>query len=217
MKRRSLPVAAALAASAALLLTACGGGDDKSSDNDKIAGADVSAPASSDSPDASDDTAERPTMQLPDDVTETFEGWKTGDDTEDAVLADAGHAQTSVTYAITQGDPDSAALSFYQTGTALAGSQDWVKGIVDTGLTYSGTVRYYDPDISVFDKKTAGVSYCADESKAYNKNRKTQKVDKVPASDQSYVLYSTRLEKNAKGIWQTTKLESERGNKKCVR
>ncbi|MGW5090016.1 hypothetical protein [Streptomyces sp. 067-1] len=216
MKRRSLPVAAALAASAALLLTACGGGDDKSSDNDKIAGADVSAPASSDSPDASSDTAERPTMKLPDDVTETFEGWKTGDPTEDAVLADAGHAQTSVTYAITQGDPDSAALSFYQTGTALAGSQDWVKGIVDTGLTYSGTVRYYDPDISVFDKKTAGVSYCADESKAYNKNRKTQKVDKVPATDQSYVLYSTRLEKNAKGIWQTTKLESERGNEKCV-
>ncbi|MFE2436135.1 hypothetical protein [Streptomyces sp. NPDC059409] len=216
MKRRSLPVAAALAASAALLLTACGGGDDKSSDNDKIAGADVSAPASSDSPDASVDTVKRPTMKLPDDVTETFEGWKTGDDTEDAVLADAGHAQTAVTYAITQGDPESAALSFYQTGTALAGSQDWVKGIVDTGLTYSGAVRYYDPDISVFDKKTAGVSYCADESKAYNKNRKTQKVDKVPATDQSYVLYSTRLEKNPKGIWQTTKLESERGNKKCV-
>ncbi|MET9351680.1 hypothetical protein ABZY14_01480 [Streptomyces sp. NPDC006617] len=217
MKRRSLPVAAALAASAALLLTACGSGDDKSSDNDKIAGADVSAPATSSSPDASGDTAERPTMKLPDDVTETFEGWKTGDAAEDAVLTDAGHAQTAVTYAITQGDPDSAALSFYQSGAALAGSQDWVKGVVDAGLTYSGTVGYYAPDISVLDKKTAGVSYCADESKAFNKNRKTQKVDKVPATAQSYVLYSTRLEKNAKGVWQTTKLESERGNKKCVR
>ncbi|MFJ6690116.1 hypothetical protein [Streptomyces sp. NPDC091294] len=216
MKRRSLPVAAALAASAALLLTACGGGDDKSSDNDKIAGADVSAPATSGSPSASGDTAERPTMKLPDDVTEAFEGWKTGDTTEDAVMADAGHAQTAVTYAITQGDPESAALGFYQSGTALAGSQDWVKGIVDAGLTYSGTVRYYAPDVSVLDEKTAGVSYCADESKAFNKNRKTQKVDKVPATDQSYVLYSTRLEKNAKGVWQTTKLESERGNKKCV-
>jgi hypothetical protein len=212
-----LPVAAALAASAALLLTACGGGDDKSSDNDKIAGADVSAPATSGSPDASSDTTERPTMELPDDVTETFEGWKSGDATEAAVLTDAGHAQTAVTYAITQGDPESAALSFYQSGTALAGSRDWVKGIIDAGLTYSGAVRYYNPDISVFDKKTAGVSYCADESKAYNKNRKTQKVDKVPATDQSYVLYSTRLQKNAKGVWQTTKLDSERGNKKCVR
>ena len=39
MKRRSLPVAAALTATAALLLTACGSGDDKSGDNDKIAGA----------------------------------------------------------------------------------------------------------------------------------------------------------------------------------
>ena len=43
MRRRSLPVAAALAATAALLLTACGSGDDKSSDNDKIAGAEQGA------------------------------------------------------------------------------------------------------------------------------------------------------------------------------
>ncbi|WP_328562069.1 hypothetical protein [Streptomyces coelicoflavus] len=216
VKRRSLPVAAALAASAALLLTACGGGDDKSSDNDKIAGADQSAPATSAVPDASGDTVERPTMKLPDDVTEGFEGWKTGDAAEDAVLADAGRAQTAVTYAITQGDPESSALSFYQSGTALASSQDWVKGVVDAGLTYSGAVRYYAPDVSMGGKDTAGVSYCADESKAYNKNRKTQEVDKVPATDQSFVLYSTRLEKNAEGVWQTTKLESERGNGKCV-
>jgi hypothetical protein len=43
LKRRSLPVAAALTATAALLLTACGSGDDKSSTNDKIAGAEQSA------------------------------------------------------------------------------------------------------------------------------------------------------------------------------
>ncbi|MFG3075284.1 hypothetical protein [Streptomyces sp. NPDC048225] len=215
MKRRPLPVTAALAASAAPMLTACGSGDD-GSDNDKIAGADVSASPTSAASSASGGTAERPPMKLPDDVTETFQGWKAGDATEDAALADAGHAQTAVTHAITQGDPEAAALNFYQSGAALAGSQDWVKGIVDAGLTYSGTVRYYAPSISVVGKDTAGVSYCADESKAYNKNRKTQKVDKVPATDQSYVLYNTRLKKNAEGVWQTTKLESERGNEKCV-
>ncbi|THC56947.1 hypothetical protein E7X38_11730 [Streptomyces sp. Akac8] len=155
-------------------------------------------------------------MTLPEDVEERFEGWKTGDATKDAVLADAGRAQTAVTYAVTKGDPKSPALSFYQSGTALAGSQDWVKGIVDAGLTYSGSVRYFAPEISVFDKESAGVSYCADESKAYNKDRKTNKVDKTPATDDSFVLYSTRLEKNDEGVWQTTKLESERGNKKCV-
>jgi hypothetical protein len=156
-------------------------------------------------------------MNLPKDVKETFEGWTTGDAAKDEILADAGLAQSAVTYAVTQGDPESPALSFYQADSALAGSRDWVKGIVDSGFTYHGAVRYYAPDISVFDKKSAGVSYCADESKAFNKNRKTNKIDKTPASDDSFVLYSTRLEKNSSGVWQTTKLESERGNKTCLR
>jgi hypothetical protein len=155
-------------------------------------------------------------MALPGDVVETFEGWKTGDATQDAVLTDAGRAQTAVTYAVTQGDPESPALSFYQSGTALAGSRDWAKGIVDAGLTYSGTVRYHSPHISVFDKRSAGVSYCADESKAFNKHRATNKVDKAPVTKDAYVLYSTRLEMNREGIWQTTKLESQRGNKTCT-
>ncbi len=44
-------------------------------------------------------------MTLPEDVEERFEGWKTGDATKDAVLADAGRAQTAVTYAVTKGTP----------------------------------------------------------------------------------------------------------------
>ncbi|GAA4302326.1 lipoprotein [Streptomyces venetus] len=217
MKRRPLPVAVALTATAALLLTACGSGDDKSGGNDKIAGADSAESTSPTPPNASEDDVKRPSMKLPKDVKEAFEGWTTGDATKDAVLADAGRAQSAVTYAVTQGEPESSALSFYQAGSALAASQDWVKGIVDSGLTYYGSVRYYAPDISVFDKKSAGVSYCADESKAFNKNRKTNKIDRTPASDDSFVLYSTRLEKNSNGVWQTTKLESERGNKTCLR
>ncbi|MGI5437091.1 hypothetical protein ACQEV4_06400 [Streptomyces shenzhenensis] len=213
MKRRPLPIAAALAA--AFLLTACGSSDD-SKDNDKIAGADSGSSSASTSPSPSPNDATRPDLTLPSDVQETFESWKTGDTAKDAVLADAGRAQTAVTYSVTQGNPNSAALAYYQTGTALAGSQDWVKSIVDADLTYSGTVRYYAAKVSVFDKETAGVSYCADESKAYNKNRKTNKVDRIPATSDSYVLYSTRLELSDKGVWQTTKLESERGNKACT-
>ncbi|GGP94325.1 lipoprotein [Streptomyces pseudogriseolus] len=216
MKRRTLPIAVAFAAASALFLAACGGDDGASGGGDEIAGVDTGKSTASPTPSRPDVTAERPDMTLPQDVEERFEGWKTGDATKDAVLADAGSAQTAVTYAVTKGDPESPALRFYQSGSALAGSQDWVKGIVDAGLTYSGSVRYFAPEIRVFDKQSAGVSYCADESKAYNKNRKTNKVDKTPATDDSYVLYSTRLEKNDQGVWQTTKLESERGNKKCV-
>ncbi|AVH61240.1 hypothetical protein C4B68_16975 [Streptomyces dengpaensis] len=155
-------------------------------------------------------------MTLPADIKETFEGWKTGDATKDAILADAGRAQTAVTYAVVKGDPKSAVLSFYQAGTALPGSQDWVKTIVDSGSTFTGAVRYHSPDLEVFDKKSAGLAYCSDESKAFNKNRKTQEVERTPANDDSYVLYSTRLEKAENGVWQTTKLVSERGNKTCT-
>jgi hypothetical protein len=217
LKRRTLPTAATFAAVAALLLTGCGSEADDSGANDKIAGADTADTGKADSASPSTATVDRPAMGLPTDVKETFENWETGDAEKDAILADAGRAQTAVTYSVTQGDPDSPALSFYQTGTALAGSQDWVKGIVDAGLTYSGSVSYFAPKISVFDEKSAGVSYCADESKAFNKNRKTNEVDKTPATDDSYVLYSTRLEMNSEGVWQTTKLQSERGNAKCVR
>ncbi|WUM81910.1 hypothetical protein OG485_24990 [Streptomyces sp. NBC_00328] len=215
MNRRSLPVAAALAATTALLLTACGGGD-SSKGNDKIAGADQGGTGSASPSASASDSITRPDLTLPGDIKETFQGWKTGDATKDAIMADAGHAQTAVTYAVVEGDPDSEALSFYQAGSALPGSQDWVKTIVDSGSTFTGAVRYYSPKLDVFDKQSAGLSYCSDESKAFNKNRKTKKVDKTPANDDSYVLYSTRLEKNGKGIWQTTKLVSDRGNKTCT-
>ncbi|MGW7085918.1 hypothetical protein ACWGH2_20845 [Streptomyces sp. NPDC054871] len=219
MKRRTLPVAAAFAATAALLLTACGsGGDDKPKDNDKINGADqggeTKEPAS---PSASEGGgAKRPDMTLPKDVTETFANWKTGDATKDAVLADAGHAQTAVTYSITQGNADEPALGFYQDGDALVGSAQWVKSVIDSGSTFHGKVRYFAPKVSLIGKDAASVVYCSDESKAFNKNRKTNKVTKTPVTDNSYVTYSTRLDKNAQGIWQTTKLQSKRGDKTCT-
>ncbi|MGW0996706.1 hypothetical protein ACWD5V_26150 [Streptomyces sp. NPDC002523] len=214
MNARSLPVVAASAATAALLLTACGGGGDSSKGHDKIAGVNQSGtPKTSPTPTKG---PTRPDLSLPSDVTETFEGWKTGDPTKDAVLADAERGQTAVTHAVTKGDPEDLGLKFYQTDTALAGSQDWVKSIVDSGFTFTGSVRYYAAKINIFDKTSAAVTYCSDESKAFNKNRKTNKVDRTAATNDSYVLYSTRLQKNAQGIWQTTKLESERGNKSCT-
>ncbi len=219
MKRRTIPVTTALAATAALLLTACGSGDDdKPKDEDKIAGADQGPKknaSKSPTPD-SGGKASRPDMTLPQDVTETFVGWKTGDSLKDAVLADAGRAQTAVTYAVTQGDANEPALGFYQDGEALVGSARWVKSIVDSGSTFSGKVRYFAPKISMLDKSSAAVVYCSDESKAFNKDRKTEKVTKTPVSDQSYVTYSTRLNKNELGVWQTTRLESKRGEATCT-
>ncbi|MEY2242564.1 hypothetical protein AB8A21_06395 [Streptomyces sp. BF23-18] len=217
MKRRSLPVAAAFAATTALLLTACGGGDDAPKANDKIAGADQGSTGPASPSASAPDNADRPDITLPGDVKDEFEGWKTGDTTKDAVLADAGRAQTATNDAIIKGTSDTPGLAFYYKGKALTSSAKWVQKWLDAGITYTGTTRYYSPKVEIFDSKSAGVSYCADESKAYNKNRKTEKVDRTPAGKDAYVLYNTRLEKTGQGVWQTSDGTSVRGSKTCVR
>ncbi|WP_406474627.1 hypothetical protein [Streptomyces sp. NBC_01615] len=215
MKRRSLPVAAALAATAALLLTACGSGDDSSKDNDKIAGADTGDTKTSASPSATD-AASRPQITLPNDLSDTFESWKTGDATQDAVLADVARRVDATNYAIAEGNAELPALSFYYSGTALADAKDWVQSIVKDGYSITGANRYYNAKIDVFGSSSAGVVYCEDQSKAYAKNRKSNKVYKTAVTNKSYVLYTSRLEKNKQGIWQTTKLTSQRGHKSCT-
>jgi hypothetical protein len=217
VKRRSLPVAAALAATAALLLTACGSGDDSSKANDKIAGADTGDSGASASPSATEsDNAGRPEVTLPNGVEDVFESWKSGDATKAAVLDDAARARTALNYAATQGDTGDAALGFYWQGDAHASAVDWVQWFVDNNSTYIGTIRYFDARVTISDKSSAVVIYCSDESKAYNKNKKTNKVDKTPTSSDSYVLYNSHLTKDSEGVWRTDGIVSKRGDKSCV-
>ncbi|SEE77299.1 hypothetical protein [Streptomyces sp. Ag109_O5-10] len=215
MKRRTLLATAALAASAALLLAACSGGDGGSKANDKIAGADSGGTKASASPTASA-AADRPKVTLPNDLTDTFESWKTGDTTKDAVLGDVARRIDATNYAIAQGDPELPALSFYYSGGALADAKDWVESIAKDGYSITGVNRYYSAKIDVFDSASAGVAYCEDQSKAFAKVRKSGKVIKTAVNDDSYVVYTTRLEKNKQGVWQTTKLTSQRGSKSCT-
>ncbi|MFD5814893.1 hypothetical protein [Streptomyces sp. NPDC127038] len=212
-----MPVTTAVAATTALLLTACGGGGTTPKANDKIAGADRGKTASASPSPTVKDNAKRPDITLPGDVKDEFEGWTTGDASKDAVLADAGRAQTATNHAILKGTPNTPGLSFYYKGKALTSSVQWVEKWLDAGITYTGTTRYYSPKVEIFDSRSAGVSYCADESKAYNKNRKTGKVDRSPAGKDAFVLYNTRLEKTDQGVWQTSDGTSVRGSKTCVR
>ncbi|MGW1053951.1 hypothetical protein AB5L52_18670 [Streptomyces sp. CG4] len=217
MNRRSLPVAVALTATAALLLTACGSGGSSSKDNSKIAGADTDGTKTPASPSPStDDGASRPKITLPGDVHDVFEGWKTGDPKNDPVLADTERRIDATNYALSQANPDEPSLGFYYTGDALAGASQWVKQVKDAGLTLTGTTRYFNPRVSIYAKNSATLSYCSFEGKAYGKSRKTGKINKDPVTDKSYILYITRLEKNTKGVWQTSALRSDRGNKGCT-
>ncbi|MGC2997961.1 hypothetical protein ACPF8X_06085 [Streptomyces sp. G35A] len=198
-------------------MTGCGGENGNSKANDEIAGADTDGAGNSASPtDAVTDSAQRPEVRLPDDVTNTFDGWKTGDATKDAVLADTSRRIDALAHAITQGDPDAPVLSFYYKDDALLGAADWVQEFVKAEKSMTGETRYFKPDVNVYESDKATLTYCSFEGEAFVKDKKTGKAEKTPATDNSYLLYSTRLEKNDKGVWQTAVLNSERGNDSCA-
>ncbi|GGN53111.1 lipoprotein [Streptomyces albiflavescens] len=212
-RRTRLLTTAAVGAAAALLLTACGGDGGGSKGNDKIAGADTGGSAS---PSASaTESAGRPKITLPSDLTLTFEGSKTGDSIKDAVLADSAERMRAVDAAITGTDPKGEAIGFYNTGKALEAALTWVQQFKDAGATLTGEARYYDRTVTLKGKTSASLTFCADESKGYSKDKKTNKIDKTPVTKNSYVFYNTRLDKNSEGVWQTSQIISTRGAAQC--
>ncbi|WP_371662307.1 hypothetical protein [Streptomyces sp. NBC_00280] len=224
MKCRSLSAAAALAMAGALVLTACTGSDGEPSDNGKTAGADTGSEASA-SPRASASASatasaptsvERPRIELPSDVTDKFENWQAGDEAKNAVLADTARRIDATNDAILRGDTGARSLSFYYRGKALNDALRWVQAYVDANMSFTGTTRYYAPEVALSGESEASVVYCADESKGFNKDRKTNKVDRTPSDQSPYVLYSARLQKSGQGVWRTTSLTSKRGDKACT-
>ncbi|MET9405635.1 hypothetical protein ABZX90_07610 [Streptomyces sp. NPDC002935] len=214
-RRPRLLATAVVGATAALLLTACGGGDDEPKGNDKIAGADTGGETSA-SPGASATTSGgRPAIKFPSDARNVFEGQKTGDAKKDAVLADSAQRINSIDDAIFQGSVNTQALGFYSAEGALDSARVFVKGYLDDDRSWTGTTRYFDRQVTFRPDGSAAAVYCSDESKSFLKNRKTNKPEKTPTSADSYVLYNTKLVKNADGVWQTTNVISKRGADQC--
>ncbi|WP_432094278.1 hypothetical protein [Streptomyces sp. bgisy100] len=215
MSRRSLPAAAALAAAGTLLLTACGGGDTKTEEQDRIAGAQDTKKQNSPSPRTP--APGRPKIELPEDVKLTFTPEKTGDATKDAVLADSAERIRAVDAAITGTDPKYRGLNYYSTGRALQAGADWVQQFKKAKQSMTGTIRYFDRKVTIKNSETASLIYCADESKGYSKDLKTGKPEVTPVTDKSFVVYNTTLEKNGAGVWQTSRIISQRGASQCRR
>ncbi|MEU6125926.1 hypothetical protein [Streptomyces sp. NPDC047123] len=206
---------AALTASAALLLTSCGS-DDKPKDDDKIAGAEQGDEKSTPPSEPAKAAADRPEIELPADLTYEFEWSKTGDKKKDAVLADTEQYLKAVDLAIAEQKPLHKAYRFYSEGDAAAGSQKFVQEYVDYQDRITGTKRYFNARVDVTGGRTAGLVYCEDQRKAHNKSLKTGKTAKAAApSKDDYVLYSSRLRENDKGVWVTETTTSDRGNDTC--
>lgn len=207
---------AALTASAALLLTACGSDDDKPTNDDKIAGAEQGDKETSAPPSESPaKNPVRPKIKLPPDLTMTFESPQTSDPVKKAVLADNAERMRAVNAAIAGTDPKSEGIGFYNTGKALEASATWVAKFKDAGLGLTGEIRYYNRQVTIKDKKTATLVFCADEGKGYTKKKSTKKVNKTPVTKNSYVAYNTQLIKNSEGTWQTAQIFSTRGAAQC--
>ncbi|CAL9445408.1 hypothetical protein ACH4UX_26045 [Streptomyces althioticus] len=215
-RRPTLLAALALTATAALTLSACGSDDESpSKGNDEIAGADTGDEMSASPSDSTAASTARPEIELPPDLKLTFEGGETGDPVKDAILADNAERMRAVDAAITGTDSEGEALAFYNTGRALEAALNWVAQFEEAKASMTGEVRYYDRKVTLKGKDSATLIFCADESKGFSKDKKTNKIHKTPVTKNSYLLYNTRLDKNAEGVWQTSQIISTRGAAQC--
>ncbi|MFF4306532.1 hypothetical protein [Streptomyces sp. NPDC001601] len=216
MTRRSrrLLTTATAGVTAALLLAGCGGGGGGSKSNDKIAGADTGASTSA-SPSASASSDGRPKLDMPSDLSYTFEWPQTGNADKDEVLADGEQSIKAVDLAIVHQDALDKAYLYYYEGEAAAGTQKFIQNYVDHKASITGAYRFYSPDVAVSKGGTASLSYCEDQGKAFVKYLKTNEIRKTKVTAKSYVIYHTSLKKNAKGVWVVEKIISQIGSAEC--
>ncbi|MFJ4535907.1 hypothetical protein ACIP39_08020 [Streptomyces tibetensis] len=215
-RRPTLLAALTLTAAAALTLSACGSDDSSAAkDNDKIAGADTGDKASpSPSPSAAN-SAGRPNIELPSDLSYAFDWPKTGDKEKDAILADSEQSIKAVDLAIVNQNALDKAYIYYYEGEAAASTQKFIQNYVDHKAAITGAYRFYAPQVAVDKDGTASFSYCEDQGKAYVKDLKTNKAKKTEVTAKSYVIYHTSLKKNDKGVWVIQKMVSQSGSPKC--
>lgn len=212
MKRPIRLMAAALTASAALLLTACGSGGGDGDSQDKIAGADNGSEASaSKDPAKKPDGIKRPEVELPSEFKANFVSWTNSDPKLQSILDDGREELRAKYAAIIEADPNSKAVSFYDSGSSLVTARKWIKGFVDTDDSLTGEIKAYSPKVHVTDNGAGVLFYCVDERKSSTKNRKTNKVTHTPDSPDSVLQYRARLTKSSQGVWQTVSLETVPG------
>ena len=222
MKRRSLPVAAALAASAALLLTACGGGDDKSSDNDKIAGADQGSATPSETAESSaapaEDKPDGVDLSLPKDMNLVFDWDAPKDKNEAAAMDDAANFFRAIYRGVDKRTTEDASLAAYATGDGLKYARTQIDARLEGDWTSTGTRRHYQATTrSAPNGNSVEVAFCVDSSKFYSKEVKTGKVLKGTPSITDFDYFKIIMSKypTGDGMWQASKVFVETKAAKC--
>jgi hypothetical protein len=222
VKRRTLPAAAALAAAAALLLTACGGEDDKSSDNDKIAGADQGTEAPTKSaeptPTAPQDKPDGVDVSLPKDMNLVFDWERPADENEAAAMDDAANFLRAIYRGVDKRTARDAAVTTYATGEGLHYAKTQIDAWIEGDWTATGTLRHYDVTTrSAPNGESVEVAFCADAGKFYGKEIKTGKVLKTEPSIEDFDHFKLIMVKFPTGtdLWQASKVFVETKAAKC--
>ncbi|MGW3723745.1 hypothetical protein [Streptomyces sp. NPDC000851] len=213
---RRRAAAACLFAAVTLSMAGCGGSEG-GSDDDKIAGAD-SGETSSSAPSASASAEENaPSFDFASDLKVSVDRESTGDATKDEILRDVAYSAQANIEAFAKGEGHTTNMSRYFAGSALTYWTQQVPKFKKDGLTLTGEYRYYDFEVTdVANNKAAAARYCEDQSKAYSKEIKTDKVLRTEASDKSYVLYTLQAAKNSAGDWQVTQQSWKEADASCV-
>ncbi len=200
-----------LAVTTALTLTACG--SEKPDAPAKGSGKETLSTASASSAPASDG---RPAIELPSDLSYTFDWPKTGDKERDSVLADSEQSIKAVDQAIVNQNALDKAYLYYYEGEAASTTEKFVQNYVDHKAGITGSYRFYAPEVNVDKDGTASFSYCEDQGKAYVKYLETDKIAETGVTAKSYVSYHTSLRRDeSKGVWVIQEIVSQSGSKKC--
>ncbi|WP_225890971.1 hypothetical protein [Streptomyces dioscori] len=206
---------ATVTVAAALTLSACGSGNSDGSSDGKGPGADTGARKSASPSAVESAVTDRPEIELPSDLSYTFEWPKSGDKERDAVLSDGAQSVKAVDLAIAHQDALDKPYLFYYEGEAAAGTEQFIQRYVDNKARTTGAYRFYDPKVNVRGDGTASFSYCEDQGKAFVMYLKGKRIKKTEVTADSYVAYQTSLKKNDKGVWVIHDITSQRGSAAC--
>ncbi|MEU5833626.1 hypothetical protein ABZ820_08055 [Streptomyces diacarni] len=213
-KQASTAMWTAGAVAAALLLGACGSGDDS---QDEIKGAgdskpSKSAPASkSSAPSESEDSE----IKLAKDAKNVFEDAKTDDPKKREVLADNQRRINSIDRVITT-RKDTALVKKYSKGESLIAANKYILDAIKENQGWAGVTRYYNQKVELKSDTFAEVSFCADESKAKNKDLKSGELAPNNGGDLNYIFSELIVERNKDGVWQAMSGSETAKAEKCM-
>ncbi|MGP3922624.1 hypothetical protein [Streptomyces sp. 8N616] len=214
MKIRFVGAAVVAVAGVLLLATACGSGDDGGGGGDETAGTQKPNNESASASAEAKGGAGVPEFGLPSDVKVVIDDDKTGDKAKDEVLKDHGYALMAMSEAFAK----ARATDNFNRYWAEEAHAEYVanfKVYKDDGATITGTDRFYAREVKSLEDGKALVTFCEDQSQAFDKIVKTGKVEKTKPSLNSFFELRAQLKKSSTGEWQVIDEQRLEGSRSC--